>query len=158
VEAETVKIQQHESSPYLEEAAEATLARIREDRGKAPRQLQGVFTYLESHLFDSDLKAGVVLTECGVGRDHGISSLFTHKIRTSLWQYISDRRLEVAERLLVSSPLKPWRIGTAVGYSSLGSFSRAFQRKYGLRPLPYRKARTGSVSAPGRWPTPEVEP
>jgi AraC-like DNA-binding protein len=54
--------------------------------------------------------------------------------------YLVARRLERAAALLVSTDLTILEICTAVGLSSVGSFTTSFRRRYDLTPAAYRAA------------------
>jgi len=51
-----------------------------------------------------------------------------------------SRRLERAAALLRSTDWSVARVGTAVGFASIGSFTTSFGRTYGLTPTAYRAA------------------
>ena len=55
-------------------------------------------------------------------------------------QYLEDRRLECACRLLLDTDLRVQEIARLVGYRGSGSFSRAFERRLGARPGGYRQS------------------
>jgi AraC-like DNA-binding protein len=55
-------------------------------------------------------------------------------------RYLLSRRLERAAALLRSTDWSVARVGTAVGFASIGSFTTSFGRTYGLTPTAYRAA------------------
>ena len=55
-------------------------------------------------------------------------------------QYLLTRRLERAATLLRTTDWSVARICTAVGLSSIGSFTTSFRRVYGVSPTAYRVA------------------
>ncbi len=81
-----------------------------------------------------------------VGRLAAVASLspsrLTVRFRTSLGEspmsYVGRWSMIVAARLLSDSDAQVQQVATHVGYSSQPSFSRAFQRSYGLAPRDYR--------------------
>jgi AraC-like DNA-binding protein len=56
-------------------------------------------------------------------------------------QYLRARRIARAQELLVATPLPVTEVCTAVGFSSLGSFSSVFRRLTGESPSAYRAKR-----------------
>lgn len=122
----------------LDAAAAPTLERIRQDRRKAPTQIQPLLAYLETHLFDPDLDANQLKRACGV-RDNSLPIYFHHAVSLPPYAYIEDCRLEIACRLLSATDLKIWQIAQLLGYSTLQVFSRAFHRWSGLRPSVFRR-------------------
>lgn len=93
--------------------------------------------YLEDHLFDPHLKVKTWMQACGI-RDHSVSIPFHHEIQLPPKEYITQRRLETSARLLIETRLHVWQIAEMVGYSTLGVFSKAFNRWAGRRPRKYR--------------------
>ena len=55
-------------------------------------------------------------------------------------RYLLSRRLERAASLLRSTDWSVARVGTSVGFSSIGSFTTSFGRTYGMSPTAYRAA------------------
>ncbi len=115
------------------------MKRIREDRARVSPQLKPLIDYIADHLFDIDFQVTTMLAECGV-RAHTIPTKFAAQLGHTPRDYVSDCRLEVAARMLRSSDLHVWRIGTSVGYDGDHPFSRAFKRRYGMGPRDYRLA------------------
>ncbi len=62
--------------------------------------------------------------------------------------YVGQWRMVVAARLLTDSDAQVQQVAGLVGYSDQPSFSRAFQRSYGLAPRDYR-ARSSKVGTAG---------
>ena len=117
-------------------AAEPTLARIRQDRDGAEDAVRLMLKVLERDLFDPNLNVES-LRRRARARDKS-SLAFQSCTVLPPKQYIAGRRLEVAARLLTGSDFRVWQIAEAVGFSSLGVFSKAFHRWAGIRPRAYR--------------------
>ncbi len=126
----------------LQEAARASLERIRADCGLACAKIRPLLDHLSQHLFDPDLNVSQLKRACGV-RDNSIATLFNATVGIPPATYIADRRFETASNLLRDTRLPVWKIGKLVGYSSMQSFSRAFARWSGQRPNAFRKAVAG---------------
>ena len=78
-------------------------------------------------------------------------------------RYLLSRRLERAAALLRSTDWSVARVGTAVGFASIGSFTSSFGRTYGLTPTAYRAAHppaAGLARVPAcvvrNWSRPQV--
>lgn len=127
---------------HLAGAAEASLARIRADRDRAPGRLQPLLAYLETHVFDRGLDVTKLKRACGI-RDNAVPIHFHAALGRPPHAYMEDRRLETAARLLAGTDLQIWRIAELVGYSSIQVFSRAFHRWSRQRPSVYRHERQG---------------
>ncbi len=122
------------------------MTRIRKDRARVSPQLKPLIDYIADHLFDVGFQVHGMLAECGV-RDHMIPTRFATQLGLPPRDYLMNCRLEVAARMLRSSDLYVWRIGTSVGYAGLHPFSRAFRRRYGMAPRDYRNAAKADVPA-----------
>lgn len=58
-----------------------------------------------------------------------------------VFEYFRNYRMEVARQLLASGAMNVTEAGTYVGYQSLGHFSQAFFRRYGVTPGQWRRGR-----------------
>ncbi|GAB4562803.1 MAG: hypothetical protein Tsb0020_11440 [Haliangiales bacterium] len=63
-------------------------------------------------------------------------------------QYMTRKRIEHARELLVTSELPVTEVCFEVGFHSLGSFSRLFQRHVGRSPSRYRRTIVQSLGVP----------
>jgi AraC-like DNA-binding protein len=68
------------------------------------------------------------------------SRAFRRTFGESPHRYLLSRRLERAASLLRSTDWSVARVGTSVGFSSIGSFTTSFGRTYGMTPTAYRTA------------------
>ncbi len=68
------------------------------------------------------------------------SRAFRRTFGESPHRYLLSRRLERAAALLRSTDWSVARIGSTVGFASIGSFTTSFGRTYGLTPTAYRAA------------------
>lgn len=122
----------------LADAARISYNRIRKDQLVASSKLLPLLRYIELNLFHPDLNVNHLKQACGI-RDNSIAIHFHSEMGQSPKAYISSRRLETAARLLVMTRLRVWEIAELVGYSSLGVFSKAFNRWAGQRPNAFRR-------------------
>jgi AraC-like DNA-binding protein len=66
--------------------------------------------------------------------DRTLQRGFKKLFGTSVFGYLSDRRLEKAEQLLRQSMLTVANVAAIAGYSNPGHFAAAFKRKFGITP------------------------
>ncbi len=71
-----------------------------------------------------------------------LKQLFREQMRTSVFQYQSDLRLEHAAALLLDTALDITQIALQCGYESTAAFSNAFLRKHGARPSVFKSSRS----------------
>ena len=107
-------------------AAQATRARIRRDRAKAPHSLREVFTVVANRLFQHSLTANEVWRVAGV-RDCAIRVAFTHATGVPLGRYIAAARIEVADVLLAVTDLDLGSISLKLGYTYHPTFTEKLQ-------------------------------
>ena len=77
-----------------------------------------------------------------------LTEIFRQRVGLSVFDYISQRRLECSRQLLESSSLQVRQIADQLGYKNPGDFTRAFRRHYGVTPREYRRS-TGAGDLPG---------
>ncbi|MEM7311506.1 MAG: AraC family transcriptional regulator, partial [Planctomycetota bacterium] len=130
-------------------AAEPTLERIVRDQRRASAQVVPILEYILEHLFDYELQVEKLKHDLGI-RDASVLSRFSQNLGESIWEYVTERRLEVAARLLRDTDLKVFQIGTSLGYASGDSFSQAFKRRREVSPAVYRKACAEQAANAGR--------
>ena len=76
-----------------------------------------------------------------------LSRRFTAEFGQSISDYLRERRLCEAARLLADTKLPIKAIAAAVGYRHGSDLALAFKRRYGVSPTGYRQARRQSVAA-----------
>ncbi|WP_051234116.1 helix-turn-helix transcriptional regulator [Halomonas halocynthiae] len=89
--------------------------------------------HLECALRVSDLAAKACLSE-----GH-FSQCFSAQTGMPPWQYVMQRRLFAARRLLLETPLPLIEIAALAGFSNQSALSNAFRRAYGHPPSQLRK-------------------
>lgn len=70
-----------------------------------------------------------------------LKQLFREQLRTSVFQYQYDLRLERAAKLLSETNQDISAVALQCGYESAAAFSNAFLRKYKVRPLIFKNSR-----------------
>jgi AraC-like DNA-binding protein len=68
-----------------------------------------------------------------------LQRLFKHETGVCMGEWLSERRLQRAAQLLVSSYMSVKEIAHTVGYEHSSSFIRAFERRFAQAPARYRK-------------------
>lgn len=88
-------------------------------------------------LFDPRLTVRALKVRCRI-RDNNVAYRFKYEMGVSIKEYIEDLRIAAAGHLLRSGEHNAWEVATAVGYSHLQTFYRAFRRRFGCTPGDYR--------------------
>ncbi|MCP4673941.1 MAG: helix-turn-helix domain-containing protein [Deltaproteobacteria bacterium] len=135
----------------LEQAAMATMERIRRDREKAPGKLKHLFSYLEENIFDRNLDVTRMRRACGV-RDNSLSIYFTEATGRAPRTYIAELRVETAAALIRDTDLRMWIISNLTGFSHQVVLNRNFKRFFEMTPMAFRLG-ARKIIAKGHSPT-----
>jgi AraC-like DNA-binding protein len=87
----------------------------------------------------------------GMGRST-FAARFTAEVGRAPMELVIEQRMQYAARLLRDGDLKVAEIGTRVGYSSEGSFSRRFTQHFGVSPSQMRRVAEGRKHQPQNSP------
>ena len=120
-----------QNQDVLKTAAQATRARIRRDRARAPRALKKVFSFVASKLFDRALTAAKAWQAAGV-KDR--APLFKTFAGTTLGRYITAARIEVASVLIETTALDLASISELVGCTHYPTFAKHYEALKGKKP------------------------
>jgi len=80
----------------------------------------------------ADLAAGV-----GLGRSR-LEHLFKRDAKTSIREFVLERRLQAAASLLIATEERVSQICFGVGFRDVPNFNHAFKRRFGLSPREFR--------------------
>ncbi len=122
----------------LRGAAAATLERIRRHRRRASGPLKKVFTVIARDLFQPSLNAEAAWRRAGI-KDHRLAEAFKQITGETLYQYIVEARVEVAEVLMLTTDLDLASISLMVGYAYHPTFEDTYERLRGKRPKRARR-------------------
>jgi AraC-like DNA-binding protein len=106
----------------------------------SPRSTQlcrRVIHYILFHL-DKSLTLEALARLCGVTPQH-LSQVFVKSTGINLMNYVTQLRLNSAERMLVFTDERVSDIAKLCGFASPSSFSAVFKRSYGAGPREYRQ-------------------
>ena len=99
--------------------------------------MNNIYMYIEQDLADANLNS--IARKMQMTDSH-LSRLFKKNTGTNFSEYISDRKLEEAARLLVQdNKIKVADIADMLGYGNPTYFLSRFKAKYGVSPTAYRK-------------------
>ncbi len=103
-----------------------------------PEEVERVLRCIRDHLFDESFDVNEIIS-CSGARKSIIYSRFRYHIGMHIREYLEDRRMDGAMRLLQHDELKVYEIAFNVGYASYRAFHRAFRRCMGCTPGAYRE-------------------
>ncbi len=68
-----------------------------------------------------------------------LTTLFKQYVGITIVDYVNDRKMVYAKRLLRTTKLTTLQISEMIGYNSLSSFNHLFKNAFGITPSQYRK-------------------
>ncbi len=92
---------------------------------------------VKDYYMDSDISLDMVCSKLGVSNSY-FSSVFKKETGQAFISYLTDYRMEVAEKLLFYTQEKSYAIAEKVGYQDANYFGYVFKKKYGVSPSKYR--------------------
>ena len=99
-------------------------------------ELKSVIEYIDQHCCE-EIEKDTLTSFVNISYDR-FRHLFKHALGTSLKQYIIDKRLELAKKLLATTNQSITEIAYQCGFPSSTLFSKQFKNKTDLSPTQYR--------------------
>ena len=96
--------------------------------------------YVDLHYSDPELSLEVICQKLHISASH-FAKVFRKEFGTSFLGYLTDKRIEEAEKLLLTTEYKSREIGEMVGYTEPNYFSYVFKKNRNISPAKYRKQR-----------------
>lgn len=103
-----------------------------------------ICNYINEHCFE-DLNLDDIAKLAGFSKYH-FTRLFKRFTATTFYQYLNQKRIEHARRLLADPDISVTDAALSSGYTSLSSFIRMFKQVNGCTPSEYRRMFTGRLS------------
>lgn len=100
--------------------------------------LKAIVNYCAKN-YTADLSLSLLESELHISRYY-ISHLFSDKLQIGFNDYVNSLRVSFACNYLRHSDLSVTEIGILVGFGTLRTFNRAFQKQMGKTPSEYRRA------------------
>lgn len=100
-------------------------------------QIERSMQYILKHL-DEPFSLDDLAREAQMSRSY-FSSSFRKLNGVSVWDYITSKRVELAQQLLETTDNSILDISGSCGYNNISNFNRAFRRVTGKTPREYRK-------------------
>jgi AraC family transcriptional regulator, transcriptional activator of pobA len=100
--------------------------------------LAGVFGFIEERYRERVSLKGVARA-VSLSRGH-LTTVVRRKTGRTVQEWIAERRMVEARRLLVETDLAVEEVGRRLGYGDAGYFVRSFRRAHGATPLGWRRA------------------
>ena len=99
--------------------------------------IKNVITYINEH-YQEDIRLSSLARQFWVSPSY-LSRQFKSKVGGNIIQFMSQRRLQAAQRLLITSDLNIGEISSRLGFKSGNYFYTVFKKSYGISPREYRR-------------------
>ena len=96
--------------------------------------------YVADHYADQDLSVDFICNYLGVSSAY-FSTVFKKETGKTFVGYLTDYRMEKAERMLLETDEKTYIIAQEVGYSDPNYFSYVFKKQFGVSPSKYKSGK-----------------
>lgn len=100
-----------------------------------------VCNYINDH-YAEDIDADTLAGIAGFSRFH-FSRLFKQYTGSTYYEYLTKKRIEMAERYLISPELSITEVAMRSGFNSLSTFNRVFKSALGCTPSEYKGLNRG---------------
>jgi len=120
------------------EAAMEIRDRINSSQGG--KILKNALEYIDDNYDSESLSLGQVAEAIGVSSNY-LSAIFSQSMQKTFIEYVTEKRIEKAKKLLKQTDRPSGEIAKAVGYKDAHYFSFVFKKLQGLSPREYRAER-----------------
>lgn len=101
-------------------------------------QMDAAVNYINAGLSE-ELTLESVARSAGMSRSY-FSTVFRQLNGITVWSYITNKRIELAMRLLRDTGMRVVDVAGASGFGNLANFNRSFRRSTHMSPTEYRKS------------------
>lgn len=117
--------------------AEALRLRDEKQMSQGKKVLQAALDYIEENYAQSTLNLNEVAQVTGMSPNY-FSGLFSQEMEKTFVEYVTDKRMEQAKKLLWEGKLHSAEIAAAVGYKDAHYFSFVFKKTVGCSPREWK--------------------
>lgn len=107
------------------------------DTGEVNTKFLKILNYIKIKTFDPCLTLDMVADEMNCTIQH-ICKLFKENTTTTFLKYITEKRINMASQLLISTNKTVSEIAENIGFSDINYFSRVFKKMRGISPSEFR--------------------
>lgn len=124
--------------PYFAEML-STAMKIRDEinRYQGGKQLKKALEYIDENYEKEDLSLGQVAETVGMSSNY-LSAIFSQNMEKTFVEYVTEKRIEKAKKLLRQTDHASGEIAKMVGYKDAHYFGFVFKKLQGLSPREYR--------------------
>lgn len=139
--AENFHIEPAEVFDYFVETLQAAISiRDEESSNQSGKTLRKALNYIDENYMKESLTLSGVACEVDVSANY-LSSIFSQNIQKTFTEYVTEKRMEKAKKLLRTSEESSNKIAVEVGYKDAHYFSYVFKKTQGCSPREYRNGK-----------------
>lgn len=139
--ASHIHIKPKEVFDYFTVSLQAAVS-IRDEKSNVQnrRTLVKALDYIDQNYTEESLSLSSVACAVGVSANY-LSSIFSQNMQKTITEYITEKRMEKAKRLLRNTDQSSGKIALEVGYKDPHYFSFVFRKSQGCSPREYRNGK-----------------
>lgn len=111
--------------------------RDKESNYQSGKTLKRALTYIDENFAGESLSLGKVAKEIEVSPNY-LSSIFSQNVQKTFIEYVTEKRIEKAKKLLRTTSMPLSDIALEIGYKDAHYFSFVFKKVQGISPREYR--------------------
>jgi len=121
----------------LVESRESLQERVEYSETECSRLIKSVIAYINEH-YQEEIHLDTIARKFWVSPSY-LSRQFKSKVGVNITRFITERRIQVAQRLLITSDLNITEIALQLGFKNANYFNAVFKKVQGISPREYRK-------------------
>ena len=139
--AQEMNIEPDEVPAYFVNMLQAAFE-IREQASSSQNRklISRAIAYIDENYMHDSLSLNTVAAEAEVSANY-LSAVFSQSMKKTFVEYVTEKRMEKAKKLLKSTSLSSGEITARTGYKDSHYFSFVFKKTQGMSPREYRAAR-----------------
>lgn len=111
--------------------------RDRESSSRNRKLVSRAAAYIDDNFMNENISLNSVAEKVEVSANY-LSAVFSQNMKKTFVEYVTEKRMERAKRLLRTTELSSGEIGSEVGYKDSHYFSFVFKKTQGVSPREYR--------------------
>lgn len=139
--AQEMNIEPDEVPAYFVNMLQAAFdIREQESNSQNKKLISRALAYIDENYMHDSLSLNTVAAEAEVSANY-LSAVFSQNMKKTFVEYVTEKRMEKAKKLLKSTALSSGEIAAQVGYKDSHYFSFVFKKTQGMSPREYRASR-----------------
>lgn len=144
--AQEMNIETDEVPAYFVNMLQAAFEiREKANSSQNKKMISRALAYIDENYMHDSLSLNTVAAEAEVSANY-LSAVFSQSMNKTFVEYVTEKRMESAKKLLKSTTLSSGEIAAQVGYKDSHYFSFVFRKTQGMSPREYRAGIKGEAA------------